>query len=422
MILVTDEVARMIRMGENMKKRYVNALITVLVMSVSFATPVMAVPENDEVAGLEEKKTEMENQAADVQQQLVGLLLQYDALQQDIENQKARVSQAQADLQTAEEKEQQQYEAMKKRIKYIYEAGDASFLETLISAESFSDLVNKAEYIQNVHSYDRKQLSEYIKVKDEVAERKAELEAGQADMEQMSADMGREQTELQGTLDTMRSQIADFDTQLEAARAEAATQLTQLTAATENMVASAEGQGTSGGQSSQPSGNTSNSGGGGNASSGNTGGSTSKPSGGSNSNSSGGSTSKPSGGTSSAPSNASLGQQIANRACQYVGNPYKYGGTSLTNGADCSGFVMSVHALFGISTPRDSWGQLAGGKAVNYSDMLPGDVIVYSNHVAIYIGGNQIVHASNSAPYPVGGIKISSPPNYRTVLGVRRYW
>lgn len=113
MILVTDEVARMIRMGENMKKRYVNALITVLVMSVSFATPVMAVPENDEVAGLEEKKTEMENQAADVQQQLVGLLLQYDALQQDIENQKARVSQAQADLQTAEEKEQQQYEAMK---------------------------------------------------------------------------------------------------------------------------------------------------------------------------------------------------------------------------------------------------------------------------------------------------------------------
>ena len=159
-------------------------------------------------------------------------------------------------------------------------------------------------------------------------------------------------------------------------------------------------------------------------------GGTSQPSGG---NGGGGGTSKPStggggnnkpsgGGSTSTPGNASLGQQIANRACQYVGNPYKYGGTSLTNGADCSGFVMSVHALFGISTPRDSWGQLAGGKAVNYSDMLPGDVIVYSNHVAIYIGGNQIVHASNSAPYPAGGIKISSPPNYRTVLGVRRYW
>ena len=139
---------------------------------------------------------------------------------------------------------------MKKRIKYIYEAGDSSFLETLISAESFSDLVNKAEYIQNVHSYDREQLKEYVKVKEEVKERKAELEAGQADMEQMSADMGRQQTELQGTLDSMKSQIADFDTQLEAARAEASAQLTQLTEATENMVASAEGQDSSGGQAS----------------------------------------------------------------------------------------------------------------------------------------------------------------------------
>ena len=401
-------------MGEDMKKRLVNALITVLVMSVFFATPVMAVPESDNVAELEEQKNEMENQAASVQQQLVGLLLQYDALQQDIENQKERVNQAQTELQTAEQKEKDQYEAMKKRIKYIYEAGDSSFLETLISAESFSDLVNKAEYIQNVHSYDREQLKEYVKVKEEVKERKAELEAGQADMEQMSADMGRQQTELQGTLDSMKSQIADFDTQLEAARAEASAQLTQLTEATENMVASAEGQDSSGGQAS----------GGGNN------GGTSQPSGG---NGGGGGTSKPStggggnnkpsgGGSTSTPGNASLGQQIASRACQYVGNPYKYGGTSLTNGADCSGFVMSVHALFGISTPRDSWGQLAGGKAVSYSDMLPGDVIVYSNHVAIYIGGNQIVHASNSAPYPAGGIKISSPPNYRTVLGVRRYW
>ena len=200
---MTEIVTRMIRMSVDMKKRLVNALITVLVMSVFFATPVMAVPESDNVAELEEQKNEMENQAASVQQQLVGLLLQYDALQQDIENQKERVSQAQTELQTAEEKEKDQYEAMKKRIKYIYEAGDSSFLETLISAESFSDLVNKAEYIQNVHSYDREQLKEYVKVKEEVKERKAELEAGQADMEQMSADMGRQQTELQGTLDSM---------------------------------------------------------------------------------------------------------------------------------------------------------------------------------------------------------------------------
>ncbi|WP_346662883.1 NlpC/P60 family protein [uncultured Merdimonas sp.] len=415
-----------------MKKKYVSALITVLVMSVSFGMQGMAAPKDQNVEALETQKAQVESEAANVQQQLVGLLLQYNALQLDIENQKARVGQAAKDLKAAEEKEQQQYQDMKKRIRYIYEAGDASFIETLVSAKSFTDLINKAEYIQNIHSYDRTQLKEYVKAKEEVAEKKLELEAGQADMEQMSQDMGRQQTQLQGTLDTMRSQIADFDSQLESARATVAEQLTQLTEATENMIGSAEEKNPEDGQEEDqtpaPPANSENNNGGGTSkpsggSTGNkpSGGGASKPSGG-NSTPSGGNSTPSGGGTASTPDNASLGQQIADKACQYVGNPYKYGGTSLTNGADCSGFVMSVHALFGISTPRDSWGQLGGGKAVNYSDMLPGDVIVYSNHVAIYIGGNQIVHASNSAPYPTGGIKISTPPNYRTVLGVRRYW
>ena len=143
---------------------------------------------------------------------------------------------------------------------------------------------------------------------------------------------------------------------------------------------------------------------------------------GNHSNSQGGGSSNNSVPPASKPSNASLGQQIANRGCEYVGNPYEYGGTSLTNGIDCSAFVQAIHRQFGISTPRDSWGQLSAGKAVAYSDIMPGDVVVYSNHVAIYIGGGKIVHASNSKPYPAGGIKISSPWNYRTVLGVRRYW
>ena len=124
----------------------------------------------------------------------------------------------------------------------------------------------------------------------------------------------------------------------------------------------------------------------------------------------------------SMPSDASLGQAIANKGCEYIGNKYVYGGNSLTNGIDCSGFVQQIHAKFGISTPRTSSSLRYGGKAVSYSDMLPGDVLCYSGHVAIYIGNNTIVHASNSAPYPRGGIKTSSPANYRTVLAVRRYW
>lgn len=418
-------------MGENMKKRLGQALITTLVMSSLVAAPVLAAPGG--VDELEGQKQAVEAQAEDVNARLVSLLVQFDALKQDMAGQKERIAQAEKDYKEASEKEQEQYEAMKLRIQYMYEQGDTSFLETVVSASSYSDLVNKAEYVQKVHSYDRKMLKEYVDTKNEVASLKEELESGEAEMEAMAEDLSGQQANLEGTLSDMRSQIADFDTQLAAAKEEAAQQLGELTEDTENMTASIDNSGSddgagggkpssggstggaAAGQTSKPAGNT----GGSTGSSSNN--NTSKPS----NNNGGSNTSKPSNnnsGNTSKPSNASLGQQIASKACTYVGNPYVYGGTSLTNGADCSGFVQSVHRLFGISTPRDSWGQLAGGKAVTYSNILPGDVIVYSDHVAIYIGGNQIVHASNSKPYPAGGIKISSPANYRTVLGVRRYW
>ena len=94
----------------------------------------------------------------------------------------------------------------------------------------------------------------------------------------------------------------------------------------------------------------------------------------------------------------------------------------MTNGIDCSGFVQQIHAKFGIYTPRTSSALRFGGKYVSRSEMLPGDVVCYSGHVAIYIGGGKIVHASNSRPYPAGGIKISDNYAYRTVLAIRRYW
>lgn len=117
----------------------------------------------------------------------------------------------------------------------------------------------------------------------------------------------------------------------------------------------------------------------------------------------------------SAPS-GSDGQAVVNYACQFVGNPYVYGGTSLTNGTDCSGFVMSVYSAFGVSLPHSSYALRSSGYGVGVDEMQPGDIICYSGHVAIYIGNNTIVHASN----PSDGIKYTSPANYSTILAVRR--
>ena len=452
-----------------MKVRVVRALIasvavSTLFVTTAFVTPVFAEPEN-QVETLENQKSEVEAQADSVNTQLVSLLVSYKALQQDIENQQVRIGEVGQDLAVAQENEQKQYEDMKLRIKYMYENGDASFAGAILTATSYSDLVNKSEYVEKVHGYDRNKLMEYVQTKEEVANLKTELEGEQADMEVMAQEMNSQKTNLESTLTQMRAQIADFDTQLANAQAEADAKVARMqeeqqlaqsksenqagNGSSANQVVSAANTGTTkptGGNATSSTGNTTT------PSTGNTG--AQKPAGGNTTPSTGntttpstgnvstttpstgntgtatpttgntGTTTKPSTGSSSntsKPSNTSVGQKIANKGCEYIGNPYVYGGNSLTNGIDCSGLVQQIHAKYGISTPRNSTSLRYGGKAVAVSDMMPGDVVCYEGHVAIYIGGGQIVHASNSKPYPAGGIKTSNA-YYRTIVAVRRYW
>lgn len=110
-----------------------------------------------------------------------------------------------------------------------------------------------------------------------------------------------------------------------------------------------------------------------------------------------------------------MGQEVVDYACQFIGNPYVWGGTSLTNGADCSGFVQSVFANFGITLPRTSYEQRSAGVGISYAEAMPGDLICYDGHIGIYIGNNQIVNAMS----PSQGIGISSA-TYMNILAVRR--
>ena len=126
----------------------------------------------------------------------------------------------------------------------------------------------------------------------------------------------------------------------------------------------------------------------------------------------------------SSSGSSATGSRIASYAQQFVGNPYRYGGNSLTSGIDCSGFTQQIMAKFGYSISRTSSSQAGEGRAVSTSNLRAGDLVFYGNggsinHVAVYIGGGQVVHASNSAPYPRGGIKISNV-NYRTPICARR--
>ena len=197
----------------------------------------------------------------------------------------------------------------------------------------------------------------------------------------------------------------------EAARAAAEQEAARKAAEKQETKKSGSGSSAAAGGSSAGSSSGSSAG----SSSGSSAGSSSGSSAGSSSGSSAGSGSGSSAGQS-AQTASSNGQAVVDYARQFLGNPYVYGGNSLTNGTDCSGFVKGVYAAFGINLPRTSAEQRSVGYAVSLSEIQPGDIVCYSGHVGIYAGNNTLIHASNEKT----GITLTSPVTYRSVLAVRR--
>ena len=361
------------------------------VLAASLAvTPVFAAPD---VEGIRQSKEASENALESLKNDLAKTIENINELEGQLVETGEKIAQAEVDLAAAQEKEDEQYEAMKLRIRYMYEEGNTSFLTGLLESKSISEVLNKAEYIQNVHQYDRQKLEEYVDTKKQVETLKAELEQQQAELMAKQAEFEQEKASISTMVEEKRAEVAELDEQLQAAIVQAAAEEAARRAAEEAARAEANQSVSDNNNhhsnSNTPSNQTNN-----NTSSG-------------NSNVSGGSTSQ--GGSG----DTSVAQAIVNAAYSQLGVPYVWGGTTPGSGLDCSGLTQYAHRVAGISIPRTSGPQGSGGKAV--SNPLPGDIVCYSGHVGIYIGGGQMIHA----PQPGDVVKVA---NVYGSPWYRRYW
>lgn len=369
---------------------------------------------NSTISNIEREQNSLQQEIDALDSELVALLLDIEVLGDEITQKEADIEQATKDLSDAQDTAERQYESMKTRIRFMYERGDNALIESLMGAGSMADFLNRVEYFNQIYEYDRNMLDEYKETVTQVATLKSTLEQEQKDMIELKENQEHQSKELEEMLSAKRATMSDFDTKLAQAEAlarqykETIDKQNDIIVAEEARIAEEERRRQEEEerrrqeeeqrrqeqqqQQQQQSGSS-----------------------GSSSSDTSGSSGSDDGGADPDYRTDVSGQTVVDYAMQFVGNPYVWGGTSLTNGCDCSGFVMSVFGHFGISLPHSSYALRSCGQGVSYSNAKPGDLICYSGHVAIYIGGGRIVGAQSSAV----GIATQTA-TYRTILAVRR--
>ena len=408
--------------GNNDQRKKRTAMLLLLVLGIGCARPIAADVIGDaqkekenaqanlneinrQIQGIQAAQNSLQAEMAGYDEQLMAVLTDMELLQSDMELQEQEIAQANVDLENATLEKEKQYEAMKVRIRYMYENGEASLLAALANADGMSDFLNRAEYVSDVYEYDRRLLTTYEDVVHRVEELTVQLADEMAEMEMMKVYYQEEQASLEQIIAQKRAQMENFDSQLSNAQvlaqqyAQTIKQQNQIIArekekAAMQAAANANKKRNNGGQNAPE----------------NTGGEIPPQNTGS-----GSSTGLTDGNLNPGYATGINGNDVVAYASQFLGNPYVLGGTSLTNGTDCSNFTMAVYQKFGISIPRTSYGQRTCGQAVSYENARPGDLICYAGHVAIYVGDGRIIHASN----PRTGICYGNA-TYRTIVAVRR--
>ena len=351
----------------------------------------------------QEAQEGVEEEMEEIDAELVNLITDINLCEEAINDKEEEIYRTQLDYDAAVAEKDEQYASMKIRIQFMYEKGDSSYLHMFFGAGNMGDMVNKAKYVEELYDYDRKLLTEYEDTVKRVQELWDTLEEDKSELETSKTELQEGQAYMEELLAQKKEEYENYSVMLTKAKQEAATYTARIKQETaqirkleeeerkrreeeerkrkeeeerrrkeqEALLADGDADSEEAPKKQETPEPTSSGGG--------------------------------------------KGQDIANYACKFIGNRYVAGGTSLTNGADCSGFVMSVYKNFGINLPRSSYSQSTVGKGVSYSDARPGDVIYYGGHVGIYIGNGQIVHASTERT----GIKITSA-TYRNIVTVRR--
>ena len=350
-------------------------ILAALITSSLVVTPVLAAPSVDD---LQKSKASAQSEVNSLQSQLQSIVSKITQLEADLTTKGEEIIQAQADLEQAQEDEKTQYAAMKLRIKYMYEAGDATALESLVSSEDFSDLLSKAEYVQSVHGYDRDKLEEYVATKQKIADLKDQLETEQSQLESMQTEYETEESNLTTLIDSKQAEVADLDSQIQEAAEKAAKE-------EEERQKKAEEERQKQLQAASQNSTTTNS---------NSGSSNSS----SNSNSNKGNSSS----SSSSSSGSYVSGSTVSRAYSALGKPYVWGAAG-PNSFDCSGHVR--FCLTGRYSHTYSSSDFVGLTKV--SNPQPGDICVRVGHVGVYIGGGQMIHA----PHTGDVVKISAVPS-----------
>ena len=354
---------------------------------------------NERVDDIEQQKQAVSEEIVVLDTELVDVLTSISICVDEIAAKEDEIGVVKEELKKAQEDALVQYENMKTRIRFMYEKGDSAYMAVLLEADSWPDMLNKASYAEELYSYDREMLNLYEQTIQRISDYKTELEIEEADLLTSKNELKEQQDYLENIINTKKQSVANFEDQLAQATAQAAAyknQLEEQTARIKELEAKEEEERKEKARQEELAKN--------NLAVAKGNGSSTKID-----------SSQVVENVVSSSEGSALGRDVAAYGCQFIGNPYVFGGTSLTNGTDCSGFTQSVYAHFGIRIPRDSTSQRFYGTGVDYSQAQRGDLICYAGHVGLYIGNGQIVHASSERT----GIKISNA-TYRTILAVRR--